>query len=173
MREQAFVSAAAGGRLEALKWLREQGCPWSATVSNAALAAGQRRCFEWLKREGCPTGLPAVCASRAPRSSGPRPGMEWLSCWTPAPPEARQVRRPTERLVAAADPPRKGWPKEEPSKPRLRGGRKAAPKRAVAAPVVKVDDDAASCDCFPAPVESGVETTLSICLLLIVKRALR
>ena len=75
MREQAFVSAAAGGRLEALKWLREQGCPWSATVSNAALAAGQRRCFEWLKREGCPTGGAAGAAAAVVRAAVLMDGM--------------------------------------------------------------------------------------------------
>ena len=75
MREQAFVSAAAAGRLEVLKWLREQGCPWSATVSNAALAAGQRRCFEWLKREGCPTGGAAGAAAAVVRAAVLMDGM--------------------------------------------------------------------------------------------------
>ena len=77
--------------------------------------------------------------------------MEFLSCFKPTPPEARVVRRPTERL--AAEPPRPGWPAEEPPRARRSGGRKTAPRRDVAAPPARVDDRAAACDCFPAPPE--------------------
>ena len=42
---------AAGGHLEMLQWLREEGCPWNKVVcSHAAVKNSHARVAEWIKR---------------------------------------------------------------------------------------------------------------------------
>jgi len=47
-------AAAAGGHFEMLKWLREQGCPWSMRGDTCASAAagGHLEILKWLREHG-------------------------------------------------------------------------------------------------------------------------
>ena len=48
-------SAALGGHLEVLKWLREQmGCPWDESTCGAAARGGHLEVLEWAVTHGCP-----------------------------------------------------------------------------------------------------------------------
>ena len=47
-------SAAGGGQLEILKWLRSEGCPWDASACAAAARGGQLEMLKWLRSECCP-----------------------------------------------------------------------------------------------------------------------
>ena len=52
--EDVMVVAAYYGRLEMVKWLKEQGWPWSPTVSWAAASMGRLEVLQWLRENGCP-----------------------------------------------------------------------------------------------------------------------
>ena len=47
-------SAAGGGQLEILKWLRSEGCPWDASACAGAAKCGHLEVLKWLRSEGCP-----------------------------------------------------------------------------------------------------------------------
>ena len=47
-------AAASHGRLEALCWLRERGCPWRASVCSAAARGGHLEVLRYLHEHGCP-----------------------------------------------------------------------------------------------------------------------
>ena len=48
-----FESACMGGHLEALKWLRSEGCPWHEKACTCAAAAGHLEVLKWLRSKGC------------------------------------------------------------------------------------------------------------------------
>lgn len=52
--ESVCAAAAAGGNVEALEWLRAQGCRWDRHTLAAALAAGRKETAEWARSQGCP-----------------------------------------------------------------------------------------------------------------------
>jgi hypothetical protein len=55
MYETSRMNAAAGGHLEVLKWLREEGCPWDADAcACAARGGGQMEVLRWARANGCP-----------------------------------------------------------------------------------------------------------------------
>ena len=53
--EGACEAAAANGRLEALRWLRERGAPWEpATIARVARKGGHEEVLRWAAENGCP-----------------------------------------------------------------------------------------------------------------------
>lgn len=53
--EETTESAALGGHLEILKWLKERGCKWNSLAYSGAVDKGFLEVAEWLKENGCPT----------------------------------------------------------------------------------------------------------------------
>ncbi|AVK76375.1 Ankyrin repeat domain containing protein [Pandoravirus neocaledonia] len=47
-------SAAAGGNLDVLRWLRSVGCPWSTRTCDSAASNGYQEAVRWLIDAGCP-----------------------------------------------------------------------------------------------------------------------
>ena len=45
---------AEGAHLEALRWARENGCPWDARTIAAAEAGGHDDVLRWARDNGCP-----------------------------------------------------------------------------------------------------------------------
>lgn len=70
-------SAAFGGQLDTLKWLRglDPPCPWDAKTCLAAAWGGHVEVLKWLKQEGCP--WPEFAAQQA-ASFGRIEVLEWL-----------------------------------------------------------------------------------------------
>ena len=52
---RACRAAAAGGHLEALKFLREQGCNWDYRTCEAAAEGGHLELLRWALDQGCPS----------------------------------------------------------------------------------------------------------------------
>ena len=49
------TAAARRGRVEALQWAHEHGCPWGAfTCMYEAAGRGHLSMLQWLKEHGCP-----------------------------------------------------------------------------------------------------------------------
>ena len=46
--------AAEGGHFEVLKWARKNGCEWDREVYTSAAAGGFLRIIKWAKENGCP-----------------------------------------------------------------------------------------------------------------------
>lgn len=46
--------AARGGHIDVLRWAREEGSPWDATVCMEAARGGRLEVLRWLRSEGCP-----------------------------------------------------------------------------------------------------------------------
>ena len=46
--------AAAGGHLDVLKWLRNEGCPWDEWTCSAAANVGHLEVLKWLRKENDP-----------------------------------------------------------------------------------------------------------------------
>ena len=53
-RERLCEAAARGGHLEALKGLRDNGCPWDEKTCWAAARGGHLKVLQWLRTNGCP-----------------------------------------------------------------------------------------------------------------------
>jgi hypothetical protein len=51
---QLMAATAKGGRLQTLRWAREQGCPWDCSVSKAAAGGGHLAVLQWLRQVACP-----------------------------------------------------------------------------------------------------------------------
>ena len=49
-----FSEACKSGHLEVLKWLRSEGCPWSADACSDAASGGNFEALKWLRSEGFP-----------------------------------------------------------------------------------------------------------------------
>jgi hypothetical protein len=47
-------SAAAGGHIHMLRWLRANGCPWGGSTCSVAAATGQLESLKWCRANGCP-----------------------------------------------------------------------------------------------------------------------
>ncbi|PNH02875.1 Ankyrin repeat domain-containing protein, partial [Tetrabaena socialis] len=84
---EVFEAAAAAGRLDACRWLQQQGCymRWALSGAEAATGAGQRATVEWLlanpgKQDG--TGLDGAACRTSLACSSARGGhvglMDWL-----------------------------------------------------------------------------------------------
>ena len=48
------ASAARGGQLAALQWLRANGCDWDAQVCFEAIGKGDVEMLRWARENGCP-----------------------------------------------------------------------------------------------------------------------
>ncbi|PNH06930.1 hypothetical protein TSOC_006646, partial [Tetrabaena socialis] len=85
---EVFAAAAAAGRLDACRWLQQQGCYkqwWPLSAVTAAAGAGQRAMEEWLlANTGKPDGIDLNCVGNRTRlaCSAARGGhvglMDWL-----------------------------------------------------------------------------------------------
>ena len=49
-----FASAAGGGHLELLKWLRENDAPWDEGVYTNAASGGHSEVLKWARENGAP-----------------------------------------------------------------------------------------------------------------------
>lgn len=49
-----MASAAEGGHVEAMQWLRDRGTDWNTNVSNVAALEGKLEALKWLVDKGCP-----------------------------------------------------------------------------------------------------------------------
>ena len=47
-------AAASSGQLEALQWLREDGCPWNENTCAMAAYGGHLEVLQWIRANGCP-----------------------------------------------------------------------------------------------------------------------
>ena len=75
MSKRTCSSAAQGGHLEVLKWLRSQGCPWDVRACWRAAKGGHLETLKWLRSEGCPLHANA-CAGAA--RGGHLEVLKWL-----------------------------------------------------------------------------------------------
>merc|ERR1719331_2788212 len=73
---EVFYNACAGGNLEALKWLRSEGCPWDEGTFAAAAERGHLEVVKWLRSEGCPRIDREACAVAA--EHGHLEVVKWL-----------------------------------------------------------------------------------------------
>ena len=48
------AAAATAGRLDVLRWLRENGCPWSSDTARRAALGGHLDALRWAVINGCP-----------------------------------------------------------------------------------------------------------------------
>ena len=74
LTSEVLGSAAEGGHLDVIRWLRSKGCPWNELTSNKAAAAGALESLEFLRRHGCPFGQASFSAA----STGQIKVLEWL-----------------------------------------------------------------------------------------------
>ena len=51
-----FEATARGGDMDAVVWLKAQGCPWSEDTCAGAAKGGHLDVLKWLRNEGCPWG---------------------------------------------------------------------------------------------------------------------
>jgi hypothetical protein len=68
------TSAARGGQLDALQWLRVKGCPWDENTTATAAQYGHLDLLEWAYHRGC------VCSSKVmdrAAASGHLPIVQW------------------------------------------------------------------------------------------------
>jgi ankyrin repeat protein len=52
--EDTCAYAALYGRLECLKYARENGCPWNALTCHYAAQNGHIECLKYARENGCP-----------------------------------------------------------------------------------------------------------------------
>ena len=48
--------AARGGHVQAMRWLRDRGCPWGGIVPAYAAGEGRLEALQRLRAQGCPWG---------------------------------------------------------------------------------------------------------------------
>ncbi len=65
LRDTTFACAASSGNLELVKWLWNQGCPWSSYACARAAKAGHWRILRWLRDHGCPWDRRTTAAAAA------------------------------------------------------------------------------------------------------------
>ena len=53
-RTDLCLSAAYGGQLEVLQWLRAEGCPWSYGTCKHAVEQGHVEVLRWARENGAP-----------------------------------------------------------------------------------------------------------------------
>lgn len=73
--ETTFTLAALAGHLDALKFLREHGCPWGENAWEAAAISGHLGTLEWLYAQGCPWNQNACTAAA---TNGHLDVLQWL-----------------------------------------------------------------------------------------------
>ena len=49
-----MATAARGGNLELVRWLRGEGCSWNAMTCSMAAANRRPQVLQWLRTKGCP-----------------------------------------------------------------------------------------------------------------------
>ncbi|KAG5177271.1 hypothetical protein JKP88DRAFT_281961 [Tribonema minus] len=69
------AAAASNGRLKLLKWLRDHGCPWDTTTCDAAAGSGRLAVLQWARANGCPWDT-RTCSIAAER--GHLGVLQWL-----------------------------------------------------------------------------------------------
>jgi hypothetical protein len=47
-------SAARGGQMDVVQWLRAEGCPWSRQMCGKAVEGGHLEVLQWVRERGCP-----------------------------------------------------------------------------------------------------------------------
>jgi len=52
--EDICSDAASNGHLDCLKWARENGCPWDEYTCSEAAKTGHLDCLKWARKNGCP-----------------------------------------------------------------------------------------------------------------------
>ena len=52
-QRQMCASAARGGQLQALQWLRDHGCDWDAWTCSSAAHGGHLAVLQWARANGC------------------------------------------------------------------------------------------------------------------------
>jgi hypothetical protein len=67
-------SAASGGHLAVLQWLRANACPWNEYTCSEAAANGHLQLLQWARANGCPWGE-GTCTDAARLEMG-----TWLCC---------------------------------------------------------------------------------------------
>lgn len=60
--EQVCRHAAGGGKLDTLKWLRANGCPWGASTCKDAVEGNHLQVLQWAHENGCPWNESAFIA---------------------------------------------------------------------------------------------------------------
>ncbi len=63
LRPEDMAAAEVGGHLEAVKYLKDQDCPWDATATEAAAGGGHVKTVAWLADKGCPLSEAALAAA--------------------------------------------------------------------------------------------------------------
>ena len=58
-------SAADGGHLRVLQWLRDNNCPWDSTTTSKAAAKGRMEVLRWARDNGCPWDPETYCSGLA------------------------------------------------------------------------------------------------------------
>ena len=73
-------SAAQGGHLELVKWLRAKGCPWDTWTSSDAAFGGHLEVLRWARSQGCPLDerVPIAAAE-----GGHLEVLQWMRCQDP------------------------------------------------------------------------------------------
>ena len=74
--EETCTEAASGGHLEVLQWARENGCPWDEETCSEAASGGHLETLKWARENGCPWNIEAVRANAA--WGGHLEMLEWL-----------------------------------------------------------------------------------------------
>jgi hypothetical protein len=72
---EVTAEAAKEGHLHILSWARDNGCPWHPYVAGHAASRGHLEVFLWLIRNGAPWSGAIVCAAAA--GGGHLPILQW------------------------------------------------------------------------------------------------
>lgn len=59
--DRVCSSAARGGHLEVLQWLRSIGCPWDSYTCSSAANGGHLDVLTWARENGCPWNASTLC----------------------------------------------------------------------------------------------------------------
>lgn len=59
--EETCSTYAKHGKLDCLRYLRENGCPWDDRTTTAAASHGHLECLRYAFREGCPIDVSSFC----------------------------------------------------------------------------------------------------------------
>lgn len=54
LNEEVFETAVRSNKLDIVKWMKDQNCPWNSEVFNSAIRIQNFEIIKWLKKEGCP-----------------------------------------------------------------------------------------------------------------------
>lgn len=66
----SHAAALAGGQLEALQWLRANGCPWDSFTCSAAAEGGHLALLQWARANACAwDAWTAACIAKGANSA--------------------------------------------------------------------------------------------------------